>query len=968
MKNLILYSEYEIKDIIGIGTFGEVKLGINKKTNENVAIKIIDKEKMINFNNIKRIKREFNIIKSLNHLNIIKTYLIDEDKKKFYMVMEYCEKGELFNYILKNKRLKENEAAFFFYQIINGVEYMHNKNIVHRDIKPENLLLNKNNIIKIIDFGLSNYCNNNHLLSTLCGSPSYSSPELINGKKYNGFSADIWSIGISLYAMIYGYLPFRDKNKNNLFKLISECNIEYPDYSCVSLVAKDLLKKILIKDPSKRLNLGQIKEHPFYLKGKHIFKKKFPILFRRLEKFNNDEDKKIDTNVINNAINLKYVFNNNKNEKKNKLKNKKDAKENLTSFIYIKKNDVSIKNEERRKTINKQKVNYNNLKLYQDSTFEDKANKSVKKINNIITNEDRVKTPNKNNLIDHYKIKQLDEMDKTFKYQKKRAISPNIIMNSKKKEKIVNKNFQKIINNNINEIIHNHGCLYEKEKEKDINHNEDNNFRIKNKTKNKNNLNIKNYSISQTIDTIKGKENYSSYFGNKKKNFKLNDLEFHNKINNFKIKDINDINNNTNNNLNLYSSKIKKKYNINILLNNKQDNNNNNTINTNENYKNNNNINYIKYTYNYRNGKNDSNNINDKYRNTLSCKYNNYTYKKKNYIYNKDYKMTINSQKNFSKINQKRDNSPQLYFCNNILNLKYFSNKEVINNKRNKNDSLKNKNLLTNENNNSDNQKKYSYCKSPILCFKKKKICENDNLSYNVLKLNQNKKILNNKKLVINSNINNNDYSKSNFSLFYTERTPEDIRYTFSPNENRKKDAIISNNNIKERKSNIRKINTKINQKTIISSNLLINRTIDNLVENNLNNNNFRGSVQTPNNNFNTKIIYGSPLSDKNRNHIDKKGISFDQNKNLKFSFLKNYKKLISNVRNKGKLNSPHYSEAKSFNLKKQNININKNISNNISSSLLPEIKIKNEDIESDSLYYNINSNSNNLSLYNNDK
>ena len=964
MKNLILQSEYEIKDIIGIGTFGEVKLGVNKKTNENVAIKIIDKEKMINYNNIQRIKREFNIIKSLNHLNIIKTYLIDEDKKKFYIVMEYCERGELFNYILKNKRLKENEAAFFFYQIINGVEYMHNKNIVHRDIKPENLLLNKNNIIKIIDFGLSNFCNNNHLLSTLCGSPSYSSPELINGEKYNGFSADIWSIGISLYAMIYGYLPFRDKNKKNLFKLISDCNIEYPDYSCVSLVAKDLLKKVLIKDPSKRLNLQQIKEHPFYLKGKHIFKKKFPILSRRLEKYNNDEEKKIDINVINNAINLKYVFNNNINEIYNKFKNKNDAKENLTSFIYIKKND--IKNEERRKTINKQKINYNNIKLYQDNTLENKANKSVKKINNIMTNEDRVKTPNKNNLIDHCRIKQLYEMDKTFKYQKKRAISPNIIMNSKKKEKMVNKNFKKIINNNINEIIQNHGCLYEKEK--DIGHN---NFKIKNK--NKNNLNIKKYySISQTIDTIEGKENYSSYFGNKKKNFKLNELEIQNKINNFKIKDIddtNDINNNTDNNLNLYSSKIKKKYNIDIILNNKQDNNsiiNNNTINTNENNMNNNNINYIKYTYNFRNGKNDINNINDKYRNTCSCKYNNYTYKKKNYIYNNDYKMTINSQKNFSKINQKRDNSPQLYFANNILNLKYFSNKEVINNKRNKDDSLKNKNILINENNNSDNQKKYSYCKSPILCFKKKKICENDNLSNNILKLSQNKKILNNKKLVINSNINNNDYSKSNFSLFFTERTPEDIRYTFSPNEYRKKDPIIFNNNIKERNSNIQKINTKINQKAILSTNLLINRTIDNVAENNLYNNNFRGSVQTPNNNFNTKIIYGSPLSVKNRNHIENEGISFDQNKNIKFSFLKNYKKLIYNVRNKGKLNSPHYSETKSFNLKKQNLN--KNISNNISSSLLPEIKIKNEDIESDSLYYNINSNSNNLSLYNNNK
>ena len=238
-----ILKEYKIHGILGKGTFSIVKLGIDRATGEKVAIKILNKKKMVNQNDLQRVEREINILKNINHVNLIKINKIKEDAENYYLIMEYCEKGELFNYIVKNKRLKENEASFFFYQIINGVEYLHNKNIVHRDMKPENLLLNQNNIIKIIDFGLSNYYDDGNLLSTLCGSPFYSSPELINGQKYDGFSVDIWSIGISLYAMIYGYLPFRDRNKNVLFKQISECIIEYPDYSCVSLVAKDLLKK-----------------------------------------------------------------------------------------------------------------------------------------------------------------------------------------------------------------------------------------------------------------------------------------------------------------------------------------------------------------------------------------------------------------------------------------------------------------------------------------------------------------------------------------------------------------------------------------------------------------------------------------------------------------------------------------------------------------------------------------------------
>lgn len=122
--------------------------------------------------------------------------------------MEYVTAGELFNYIVSKKKLQENEAAFFFAQIINGIEYIHKNNIVHRDLKPENLLLDENNNIKIIDFGLSNQYKKDSLLQTPCGSPCYAAPEMVQGKKYNGLLIDIWSTGITLYAMVCGFLPF----------------------------------------------------------------------------------------------------------------------------------------------------------------------------------------------------------------------------------------------------------------------------------------------------------------------------------------------------------------------------------------------------------------------------------------------------------------------------------------------------------------------------------------------------------------------------------------------------------------------------------------------------------------------------------------------------------------------------------------------------------------------------------------
>ena len=194
-----------------------------------------------------------------------------ESKKNLYIVMEFCEGKELFDYIVNKKKLSEIEARKFFHQIINALEYLHYNKITHRDLKPENLLLDQEKNIKISDFGLSTISDNpENILNTPCGTPNYAPPEMLRGDPYNGLLSDIWSCGVILYAMLCGYLPFSESKEHIIYQKIIDQDFEYPDF--LSELSVDLLKNILKVDPSDRYNIIKIKQHPWFNITKPNFK------------------------------------------------------------------------------------------------------------------------------------------------------------------------------------------------------------------------------------------------------------------------------------------------------------------------------------------------------------------------------------------------------------------------------------------------------------------------------------------------------------------------------------------------------------------------------------------------------------------------------------------------------------------------------------------------------------------------
>ncbi|XP_048455679.1 MAP/microtubule affinity-regulating kinase 3a isoform X7 [Rhincodon typus] len=246
---------YRLLKTIGKGNFAKVKLARHILTGREVAIKIIDKTQL-NPTSLQKLFREVRIMKCLNHPNIVKLFEVIETEKTLYLVIEYASGGEVFDYLVAHGRMKEKEARAKFRQIVSAVQYCHQKQIVHRDLKAENLLLDADMNIKIADFGFSNEFTVGSKLDTFCGSPPYAAPELFQGKKYDGPEVDVWSLGVILYTLVSGSLPFDGQNLKELRERVLRGKYRIPFY--MSTDCENLLKRFLVLNPSKRGTLEQI--------------------------------------------------------------------------------------------------------------------------------------------------------------------------------------------------------------------------------------------------------------------------------------------------------------------------------------------------------------------------------------------------------------------------------------------------------------------------------------------------------------------------------------------------------------------------------------------------------------------------------------------------------------------------------------------------------------------------------------
>ncbi|XP_045568606.1 maternal embryonic leucine zipper kinase [Salmo salar] len=268
-----LLTYYEVYETIGSGGFAKVKLGRHILTGENVAIKIMEKKEL--GEDLPRVKVEIEAMKSLSHQHVCRLYHVIETNTKIYMILEYCPGGELFDYIIAKDRLSEEETRVFFRQIVSALAYVHSQGYAHRDLKPENLLLDEDHNLKLIDFGLCAKPKPHHSLSfigglgyelmTCCGSPAYAAPELIQGKSYIGSEADVWSMGVLLFALLCGYLPFDDDNCMVLYRKITRGTYNNPHWLSPGSIL--LLNQMMQVDPKHRVTIKQLLDHPWMTSG-----------------------------------------------------------------------------------------------------------------------------------------------------------------------------------------------------------------------------------------------------------------------------------------------------------------------------------------------------------------------------------------------------------------------------------------------------------------------------------------------------------------------------------------------------------------------------------------------------------------------------------------------------------------------------------------------------------------------------
>ncbi|EIW69671.1 hypothetical protein TREMEDRAFT_30370 [Tremella mesenterica DSM 1558] len=263
---------WNIGRTIGKGACGTVKIAKHQRTGVYAAVKIIQKTKVTSKGQpemsstatdqpVLGIEREIVIMKLLEHPNVMGLYDVWETSKELFLILEYVEGGELFDYLVSKGRLHPDEASHYFQQIISAVDYCHRFNICHRDLKPENILLDANRNVKIADFGMAALEYKGKMLETSCGSPHYASPEIVSGHQYHGAASDIWSCGIILFALLTGRLPFDDENIRILLGKVKNGRYSLPEDMVSD--AKNLIVRMLVTEPERRISMRDIINHPF---------------------------------------------------------------------------------------------------------------------------------------------------------------------------------------------------------------------------------------------------------------------------------------------------------------------------------------------------------------------------------------------------------------------------------------------------------------------------------------------------------------------------------------------------------------------------------------------------------------------------------------------------------------------------------------------------------------------------------
>ena len=922
IKHIKQIGNYKLESELGSGAFGKVVLAEHIPTSEKVAIKILDKIILSQTpEDLELVKQEMTILRIVKHKYIAQLYEILETPQHYFIIMEYCEGGDLLEYILHKTRLSEQESQKIFRQLINTLFYLHSQKISHRDIKIDNMLLDKNKNLKLVDFGLSTKYSDNTYLNQPCGTVVYAAPEVLEGNAYHGMLCDVWSSGIVLYGMLSGFLPFGDADEEVNKKNVLKGKIKFP--SIIPDLAVDLLKHMLCKNQNERYTLQDIKEHQWFNMNFGNGNKNFcmiPGIIVGLNKI------PIDEKILGLCENYEGTS---KNKIKKSVLDNKNNEDTALYYLLVKKlgreGKTSVSDLCSQKFIDF----VNDEKNIIRKEFKNNNNNNSKNLEIDLNNKENNKKENKIDFIKNLKNKSINITNNTnnSNNESKKNINNKfsiIPIPVKKNNKLIKDLNTSSLNNNNNTI--------------------DNNF-IKISFPSKNN----NKTIEISNNSINNNNNNKSHSlqKNEVKNIRLKKLDNNN------LFDKKDSNNNDNNNNQIDSINNEKKNNSNINFYIKNNRNKNNIIH----HKNNNSLIISSNNINYENLINNKNKISPQiYKNNIKNNKNNNQII--NNIYLKNHSVlnsALNSTKKDKNIkhlsmnnNNNINNNKFINKCNNNSNNSSNNNNNNNNysissrNNSSKNDAfklnIKHKNILNKHNNNNNNLSNIStnsYLNQSI-----SSLLNGKEYFYNLY--NTNKQTSNK----INNNINNNNtnFSKLNLSLQFEEvLNSETFLYS------NKKNNFINVNNNNRKKNNF--INLNINN----NNNNIYNYNFNNSKSNKRNNNNIIKNFCNKNQSLNVSMDSISKLYNIKSKKNKQRCLSQKENNYLKKIDYLNKKKINNNIeKNNSNLNHSVYDS---------NINISKKYEKKL---LLNKRKNKNNNnINKNYLIYN-NINNNNNKLNNN--